>query len=61
MLTQNSRFSIINNDGEDTAKAEARAFMSETKSYVDEIIEMTEWTTKVMQSDVPVILDCYAE
>ena len=40
---------------------EAKEFIQDVKSYVDEILDYSEWSTKVMQSDKPVILDCYAE
>ena len=35
--------------------------MDDVKQYVDEIKDYSEWTTKVMESDKPVVLDCYAE
>ena len=40
---------------------EAKKFMDEVKGFVDEIKDYSEWVPKVMESDKPVILDCYAE
>jgi hypothetical protein len=39
----------------------AKEFLEQTKHLIDEIQDVSEFTTKVMQSDKPVILDCYAE
>jgi len=40
---------------------EAKAFMKGATELVDELKDYQEWLPKVMQSDKPVILDCYAE
>lgn len=39
----------------------AKAFMKEAKKIVDELADMNQFNTKVMQADRPVILDCYAD
>ena len=50
-------------DGEDAAKAGAKAFLKEVKDLlIDEVTTYQEWQPKVMdQKDTPVILDCYAD
>jgi len=40
---------------------EAKAFMKGATELVDELKDYQEWLPKVMQSDKPVILDCYAD
>jgi hypothetical protein len=40
---------------------EAKEFLGEVKDHIDEITTYDEWVPKVMNSDKPVILDCYAE
>jgi len=35
--------------------------MGEIKASIEEITDMSEWEPKVMKSEIPVILDCYAE
>ncbi len=39
----------------------AKEFLEQTKEFVYELKNLNEFTTKVMQSDKPVILDCFAE
>jgi hypothetical protein len=39
----------------------ARDFLQEAKKMIDEVTEYSQFASKVMQSDKPVILDCYAE
>ena len=46
---------------EEAAMAGAKEFMEQQKSIVDELKDVSEFTTKVMHADRPVILDCYAE
>jgi hypothetical protein len=40
---------------------QAKSFISDVKDHVDELTDYQEWVPKVMNSDKPVILDCYAE
>ena len=46
---------------EAAAMNEAKDFLKQTKEFVDEVNEYSEWLPKVMNADKPVILDCYAE
>lgn len=39
----------------------AKEFLEKSKQFIDEIKDMNEFNTKVMKSEKPVILDCYAE
>lgn len=39
----------------------AREFLKEAKKIIDEVTEYSQFNSKVMQSDKPVILDCYAD
>ena len=40
---------------------DAKDFLNKASDIIDEIGSYEEWLPKVMQSDKPVILDCYAE
>lgn len=52
---------IAKDETEAAAMESAKQFLSETKEVVDELKDYQEWMPKVMQSERPVILDCYAE
>ncbi len=39
----------------------AKEFLEKSKQIIDELKNLNEFNTKVMKSDKPVILDCYAE
>ncbi len=41
--------------------AGAKEFLEQQKGIVDELKDVSEFNSKVMQADKPVILDCYAE
>ena len=49
---------------EEAAMVQAMQFMNAVKdfSFIEEIKDMNEWRTKVMEElDKPIILDCYAD
>jgi thioredoxin len=51
-------------ESEDAAKAAAKEFIQAVKevSLIDEIADLSQWKTKVMdEKNKPIILDCYAE
>jgi hypothetical protein len=52
---------VAKDSSEAAAMEGAKEFISEAKKIVDELQDLQEFTSKVMQSDKPVILDCYAE
>ena len=41
--------------------AGAKEFLEQQKSIIDELKDVSEFNSKVMQADRHVILDCYAE
>eukprot|EP00347_Sterkiella_histriomuscorum_P004761 403359210 len=52
---------VAKDESEAASMDQAKEFLQEIKGYVDELNDYQEWLPKVMQSDKPVILDCYAE
>ena len=62
-----SWFSTNADDGEAAAKAGAREFLNAVNDQenkivaIDELNDVDEWKTKVMEAKEPVIVDCYAD
>jgi thioredoxin len=52
---------VAKDASEAAAMEAAKAFIQEAKKIVDEITELSQFNTKVMGADRPVILDCYAD
>lgn len=52
---------VAKDEGEAATIDQAKDMMEGMKQWIDEITDYAEWVPKVMQSDKPVILDCYAE
>ncbi|CDW78100.1 thioredoxin [Stylonychia lemnae] len=52
---------VAKDESEAASIDQAKDFLENVKGYVDELNDYNEWLPKVMQSDKPVILDCYAD
>ena len=48
-------------EGEAASMEEAKEFLNTAKQFVEELKDPNDWVTTVMQSEKPVILDCYAK
>ena len=58
--TQPNCNTIAKDQSEAAAMEGAKDFMDQARSIIDELQEVPEFQSKVMLSDKPVILECYA-